>query len=169
MDKFGFNDMSDEEFRRMFTKILNDRQKEIERFLRAFYGDGSRDGFSGQSRSDRFFGDLDHNRMRMDHEDFFTIFPGFFDTSMDDMNIEKGDDELGPWENKSWTSPDGSTSYNSFKRYFNGSDYNNRNKQSDIDTVKLLEMKLNKAITEEKYEDAAKIRDLINSLKEDKK
>ncbi len=172
MDEFGFNNMSDEEFRRMFTKILNDRQKEMERFLKSFYGDNffnPRGGFSGQSRGDRFFGDLnffdDYNRGKNNQEEFFNIFNGLFGPSIDDMNIERGDDENGRWENKNWSSPDGSTNYHSFK-YFNNSDYE---KQNDIDTIKILEIKLNKAIQEEKYEDAAKIRDLITSLKKDNK
>lgn len=176
MDEFGFNNMSDEEFRRMFTKILNERQREMERFLKSFYGNSffnPRTGFSGQSRDDNFFGDFnfinDYNRTRSDQDDFFNIFPGLFNTPMDDMDIEKGNDEFGPWENKSWTSPDGSTSYSSFKRYFNNPEYENRGKQNDIDTIKLLELKLNKAVQDEKYEEAAKIRDLITSLKEDKK
>jgi excinuclease UvrABC helicase subunit UvrB len=41
--------------------------------------------------------------------------------------------------------------------------------EQEIDTVKLLSKKLNQAIMDEKYEDAAKIRDLIKSLEEDKK
>lgn len=175
MDEFGFNNMSDEEFRKMFTKILNDRQKEMERFLKAFYGNSffnPRTGFSGQSRGDRFFGDLnfinDYNRTRRDQEDFFNMFNGLFEIP-DDMNIEKGTDEYGPWENKNWTSPDGNSSYSSFKRYFNYPEYENKNVRNDIDTIKLLELKLNNAVKEEKYEEAAKIRDLIKSLKEDKK
>lgn len=174
MDEFGFNNMSDEEFRRMFTRILNERQREMERFLKSFYGDSffnPRTGFSGQSRNDRFFNDLNffdnRNTGKNDQNDFFNIFNGLFGDPLNDMGIEKGRDEFGPWENKSWTSPDGSTSYNSFKRYYNSG--NNYDNQNDIDTIKLLEIKLNNAIKEEKYEDAAKIRDLISSLKDDKK
>ena len=36
-----------------------------------------------------------------------------------------------------------------------------------MDTLQLLDMKMRNAIIDEKYEDAAKIRDLIKSLKED--
>lgn len=173
MDEFGFNNMSDEEFRRMFTKILNERQREMERFLRSFYGDNPRTGFSGQSRGDRFFEDLnfinDYNIRKLEQEDFLNTFNSFFDAPSDDINIEKGKDEYGPWENKSWTSPDGMTNYNSFKRYFNMPNYGSKVPQNDFDTIKLLEMKLKNAIKEEKYEDAAKIRDLIISLKEDNK
>ena len=39
--------------------------------------------------------------------------------------------------------------------------------EKEIDTLKLLDIKMRKAIMDENYEDAAKIRDLIKSLKED--
>ena len=39
--------------------------------------------------------------------------------------------------------------------------------QKEMDTLQLLDMKMRNAIIDEKYEDAAKIRDLIKSLKED--
>lgn len=170
MDEFGFNSMSDDEFRRIFSKILNERQREMKKFLNSFYGNdffNPRGGFSGQSKNLPFFEDYDI--MKNGPESFYNIFNNFFNQSTDDMEIKRGNDEFGPWENKSWTSPDGTTSYNSFKRYFHNPEETEENFQNDLDTIKILEMKLNKAVKEEKYEEAAKIRDLINSLKEDKK
>jgi len=37
----------------------------------------------------------------------------------------------------------------------------------ELDTLKLLNQKLNKSIMEEKYEDAAKIRDLIKTFEKE--
>ena len=152
MDDFGFNSMSDEEFRRIFSKILNDRKRELDRFMKMFYSNdfmNPRTGFSGQSRGNDFFKDL-------------------FNFPINDMNIDKGADEFGPWENRTWSSPDGMTNYSSYIRTFNEPDFSGfNNKKNDIDTLKLLEHKLNQAIIDEKYEEAAKIRDLINSFKKD--
>ena len=41
-------------------------------------------------------------------------------------------------------------------------------KEDDVDTIELLNKKLKQAVINEKYEDAAKIRDLIKSLESDK-
>jgi hypothetical protein len=151
MRDFGFNDMSDEDFRKEFLKLISMYQSGFDRFMK--------NGFS--------------NRNFMSNP-FFNIEP--IDDSLineilkninKDMDIERGEDDMGEWERRSWQSPDGSSSFNVYRSGFNFGDGGFKQKSEEVDTLKLLKRKLNKAIDEEKYEDAAKIRDLINSLKED--
>jgi len=152
MDEFGFNNMSDDEFRKEFIRILNMYQSGMSNFMRDMYGQqdtNSRLGFMRPMNEDDFI------------RNFFSQMPNEF-------NEDKGLDDNGSWESKNWSSPDGSRNYRYYKKNFFGPEDRERNQE--MDTVKLLESKLNKAIQEEKYEDAAKIRDLIISLKpEDKK
>lgn len=156
---FGFNGMNDDEFRKEFLRILNSYQSGLESFMKKRYGSG---------RESDFF---PIGREPFDFESFSKIF----NEINNNINIEKGEDENGGWEKRSWTSPDGSSSFSSFSRnsYFNPFDgkvvfKKEMGENEEIDTIKLLETKLNKAISKENYEDAAKIRDLIKSLKEDK-
>jgi len=85
------------------------------------------------------------------------------------INTKNGSDELGDWEKKSWSSPDGKTHYNSFTRSFSNEpsnyEFNPYFNEKEVDTIELLEKKLKQAVIDEDYENAAKIRDLINSLK----
>jgi len=157
MRNFGFNGMDDEEFRREFMRFLTMYQSGLENFMKKTY-----------------------NNKGFNQNQFFSIDP--FDTdslrdllkaiNKEDMDIERGEDETGEWEKSSWKSPDGSSSFNSYSRssFYNPFEgkVNFKQNPEDIDTVKLLENKLNKAIMDENYESAAKIRDLINNLKEDK-
>lgn len=157
MRDFGFNGMSDEEFRREFIKFLTQYQFGLEDFMKKTYE-------SKNFMSDPFtfsIENLNDNYLK-------NIFRSLNNEGMD---IENGEDESGSWEKRSWTSPDGNSSFSSYSRNsyynpFNGKVDFNKN-DNEIDTIKLLESKLNKAIMDEKYEDAAKIRDLINSLKKD--
>lgn len=158
MRYFPFNNMNEDEFNREFLRFLNMYQSGLENFMKKNYGTNK------NQMKNPFFG-IDP----IDDD----IIKKMFKISEDDMNIEKGNDENGEWEKRSWSSPDGSTSFSSFSKsaFYNPFDGKIRFKEEsdDVDTVKLLEKKLNQAILDEKYEDAAKIRDLIKSLKEDEK
>jgi hypothetical protein len=157
MDMFGFNNMSEDEFRKEFLKFLNMYQSGMDNFMKKHYG-------TPKNTDPFYFG--------IEPLDYETLRKMLGDVS-ENININKGEDDKGEWETKSWTSPDGSSSFSSFSRnsYFNPFDGKVRFKkeEQEIDTVKLLSKKLNQAIMDEKYEDAAKIRDLIKSLQEDKK
>ena len=80
-------------------------------------------------------------------------------------------DEEDEWEKSNFSSPDGKSNFSSFSRSgiynpFDGT-VSFKNQQKEMNTLQLLDMKMRNAIIDEKYEDAAKIRDLIKSLKED--
>lgn len=154
---YGFNGMNDEEFRKEFIRFLNTYQSGLENFMKKNYG---------TNRGIDFFS--------MGMEPFDNdFFKKIINNISEDLNVEKGRDDNGEWEKRTWSSPDGTTNYSSFSRnsYFNPFDGKVEFKKEgeEIDTIKLLNKKLNQAIMREKYEDAAKIRDLINSLKEDNK
>jgi len=162
MKDFGFNGMNDDEFREEFLRFLNTYQSTLESFMKKNYS-SPKNYFVGPSS----FGMEPFN---------LDVLKKLINEMNDSMNIEKGEDENGSWVRKNWSSPDGSTFFNSFSRnsFFNpfGEDTTSDEKEyqtEEIDTIKLLERKLNKAISKERYEDAAKIRDLIKSLKSDKK
>jgi excinuclease UvrABC helicase subunit UvrB len=157
MDNFGFNGMSDEEFRKEFMKFLNLYQSGLESFMKKTY----------KPRGLGFMSNPFFNIQPMDDDMLREIFK-----NLDNVNSEFGDDVDGEWEKKSWMSPYGSSSFSSYTKSFYDqpeSKYSPKKNQNELDTIKLLETKLNKAVFDEKYEDAAKIRDLIKSLKEDKK
>jgi excinuclease UvrABC helicase subunit UvrB len=157
MRNFGFNGMNDDEFMREFIKILNMYQSSVENFMKKNYE-------SKNFMSNPFFNILPINEDELKE---------MFKNIEDNFNVERGGDDNSEWEKRTWSSPDGSSSFSSFSRnsFYNPFDGKVKFKenQEDIDTIQLLEKKLNKAIESEKYEDAAKIRDLINNLKEDKK
>jgi len=157
MRNFGFNGMNDDEFMREFIKILNMYQSSMENFMKKNYE-------SKNFMSNPFFNILPINEDELKE---------MFKNIEDNFNVERGGDDNSEWEKRTWSSPDGSSSFSSFSRnsFYNPFDGKVKFKenQEDIDTIQLLEKKLNKAIESEKYEDAAKIRDLINNLKEDKK
>lgn len=152
-----FNGMDDEDFKREFINFLNMYQSSLENFMKKSYGTNK---------------NLDFFSMGMEPFDN-DFFKKMMNNISEDMDIEKGNDDKGEWEKRSWSSPDGSAKYSSFSRnsYFNPFDgrVEFKNDTEEIDTIKLLNKKLNQAIMRERYEDAAKIRDLINSLKEDNK
>jgi len=155
MDMFGFNDMSDEEFKKEFMKFLNMYQSGLENFMKKNYG------------KPRSFDPFYFNIEPLDSE----MIKKMLGEISDNLKIEKGEDDKGAWETRSWSSPDGSTSYTSFSRnsYFNPFDGKVKfKKEDDVDTIELLNKKLKQAVINEKYEDAAKIRDLIKSLENDK-
>lgn len=158
MDNFEFNDMGDEEFKKEFMRFLNMYQSGLESFMKKTYNPRGL-GFM----SNPFF-----NIQPINDDMLKEIFK-----SLDGMNAESGEDENGEWEKKKWTSPDGKSSFSSYTRNSFYNPFENKvnfnGETEETDTIKLLEKKLNKVIAEEDYESAAKIRDLIKSLKEETK
>lgn len=163
---FG-GDMDDEEFRRLFTRIMNQRQKQMERFLRMFYGNmGINPLDLPQSPSSRG-NDLSGRTPSEPSDDTYDMFRRMFG------NIDMGNPEIDEngWETRSWTSPDGSMSFSSSSRVFSmdpdeaervfGDNFGKKE-----DSIEVLTQKMNKAIAEERYEDAAGFRDDIKALEE---
>lgn len=157
MDIYRFNGMDDEEFRKEFLRFLNMYQSGLENFMKKNYGENR--GMNPFSMNMDPFGD--------------DIFKKIMSSFSEGMDVEKGKDENGEWEKRSWSSPDGSSNFNSYSRsaFFNPFDgkVEFKKESEEIDTIKLLNKKLNQAIAKENYEDAAKIRDLIKSLEGDNK
>lgn len=148
MDEFNFNNMGDDEFRREFMKFLSNYKSGLDNFFK------------------NDFNWMDHYKKRNNlNEDILKNI-------LDNLNLQSGKDDDGEWEKRYWQSPDGLSHFSSFTRTSNYNPFNGQvnfnNENTNLDTIKLLESKLNKAIMDEKYEDAAKIRDLITSLKVDK-
>lgn len=150
---FGFNRMDEDNFRREFMKFLTNYRPSLESFIKKTYlNPDDLDGF------------FNHKYLNSD-----SIRSNLAGSDDMDFKVEKGSDEHGNWEKKSWSSPDGKSSFVSFTRNLNSEGYFKNKKHNETDdthTLSLLEEKLEKSIREEKYEDAAKIRDLIKSIKQ---
>lgn len=144
-----FNNMDDEQFRKEFMRFLTMYQSSIQNLM-------------NRNKGSNYF----MNPFGMDENAIKKIF----DNIQDDLNIERGEDEDGEWDKKNFTSPDGKN-YFTFSRssFYNPFDGNTpfKREQKEMSTLELLDLKMKNAIIGEKYEDAAKIRDLIKSLKED--
>jgi adenine C2-methylase RlmN of 23S rRNA A2503 and tRNA A37 len=142
MDYLNFNNMDDESFRKDFLKFLNQHQQRMNDFMKRMYNN---DNFN----SDEMFNNIISKMNR------------------EDLNDQSGEDEYGMWGRNNWTSEDGSISYDSFFREFNPYKELKPQTKKEVTTLELLESKLKKAIMVEDYESAAKIRDLMKSLRED--
>jgi hypothetical protein len=164
---FG-GDMDDEEFRRLFTRIMNQRQRQMEHFLRIFYGLGNGPMDFPLSPSSRDNGISGRTPSEPNNEnDVFDMFKNMFGNGVDFGNSEIDEDG---WETRNWTSPDGSMSFSSSSRVFNmDPDEAERvfggGPEKKEDSIEILTQKMNKAILEERYEDAAQFRDDIKVLK----
>lgn len=162
-ESFNNRMMNDEDFR----KEMERAQKEIQNMMRMFF-----------SRKD--FGlPLDFRITPLNSKDLNN-----FDIPENEMDIEKGEDENGGWETKSWTSPDGSISYSSFSRDSNFNDMTdlpdeiaerwqkklNRKKETNPEELKKeklvkLQIALDRAVEQELYEKAAEIKKIMDELK----
>jgi len=78
------------------------------------------------------------------------------------LTSTSGSDGNSRWEEKTWTSDDGSTFIRSFTRVVG----DGATEESDVDKLHRLQKELNAALAIEKYEVAAKLRDEMNALKE---
>lgn len=85
----------------------------------------------------------------------FNEFDSIFGGTPKDSKTESGTDELGDWTKETYLSPGGHILITNFVRTGN-----NPNKGS---SVNVLKSKLQKAIDEENFEDAVKIRDEIKN------
>lgn len=144
--------MNDDEFRRKFFGIVGSYQRDFERMMRLLNGldknnDYHKNSISGLSNDMNFFNNLD-----------FTAF-----------------NEDG-WKTSFWESPDGQSSYMKISKSMGPEDFykeNLRKKENETIskeyTIKLLESTLQEAISDEDYEKAAELRDIIKSLKSKEK
>lgn len=147
--------MSDDDFRKRFMGIIGGYQRDYEGIMKLLWGMNNNpfgDPYSGLSSSfnpdkNSFFRDLD-----------FTAF-----------------NEDG-WNSQHWTSEDGKTHISSFTRSMGPEEFYNmsrrRRKEEELPTeyvIKLLEGKLDEAVSNEDYEKAAELRDTIKSLNEGEK
>lgn len=143
----NFNNMDDDEFRKKFIKLIN------------FYKLGM----------DEFFNKKIKKKDDTNNED--GLGPDFLNNLFTPSGFPNPfiPNNLNDWDRKDWESKDGLRSFTTFTRKNIESPFNNEIKPQshvgDIDTMTLLENKLNKAIINEDYEDAAKIRDLMLSIK----
>ena len=146
----NFNNMDDEQFRKEFMRFLTMYKSNIQNLM-------------NRNKSNDYF----INPFCMDED----MIKKIFNNIKDDLNIDRGEDEEDEWEKRNFSSPDGKSNFSSFSRggFYNPFDgsVSFKNQQKEMDTLQLLDMKMRNAIIDEKYEDAAKIRDLIKSLKED--
>ena len=79
-----------------------------------------------------------------------------YDKMMEDFNKQD-------WEAKTFESPDGSYKYTSYVKVFDLSDLNNDNSK-EMSKEEYLNIKLNRAIEMEDFEEAVKLRDQIKNL-----
>jgi len=135
-----FNNMDDEQFRKEFLRFISLYQRDMERFMRTYYG--NRNPYENLRPEDLF------NKLGI---------------NLNDMDFDKGiNDDGSAWESKSWNSPDGLTNFRSFTQKFG------MENPREVNTIDLLKEKLNIAVMNEEYEKAAKIKKLMDSLTEDK-
>lgn len=145
MEDFGFNGMNDEEFRKEFMRFLNMYQSGLDGFMK---DNQSKKNFMNNP----FFG-----IKPLSDEEFKNILNSL--NSSFDFDKNGGNPFKQPKESKFYEK----FTYNPY-----GSSRFER-EDEEIDTLKLLDKKLKESIIDENYEDASKIRDLINNLKEDRK
>jgi hypothetical protein len=167
-EKFNNRMLNDEEFKKEMEKAQKDFQELMRMML-----------------SQRNFGTpLDFRIIPLNPKEFRKDF----DIPENEMDVEKGQDESGEWESKTWTSPDGSISFSSFSRSSNFDDEVdlpdeiaerwkeklNRKKENnpeELKNVKLAKLKiaLDRAVEQERYEKAAEIKKIMDELKSEKK
>jgi len=143
-----FNNMDDEQFRKEFMRFLTLYQSSIQNFM--------------NKKNNPF-----KNTFNLDEDSIKRIFNDI----QSNLNIDNDEYDSGEWERKDFTSPNGKGDFSSFSRsgFYNPFDGSVRfsEKPQEMDTLKLLDIKLKQSIINEDYESCSKIRDLIKSLKED--
>ncbi len=144
MEDFGFNGMNNEEFKKEFMRFLNMYQSSLDGFMKNNYD-------KKNFMKNPFFGikPLSDEELKSLLNNLNSSF-GF------------GIDGENPFKQPKETR---------FYEKFNYNPYGNdkfEKEDENIDTLGLLDKKLKESIINEKYEDAAKIRDLINNIKEDR-
>lgn len=146
-----FNDMGDDDFRKEFMKFLKLYGNGLQDFIKKSYLD---DTDNLLKKSLFIFEPMNtETQERIDNID------------KEELNVEGEVDKGGEWEKRSWSSPDGSYHFSSFSRFKGRKKFEPRTIREDINTIELLEKKLVESVNQERYEDAAKIRDLIKSFK----
>lgn len=159
--------MDDDEFRKLFTRIMKERQKEMDKFLRGFYGMGFNPLNFPQSPSSRDNGTTTGNTE--DNDRMYDMFTKLFGNGFGDAGNNTNEDG---WDNKNWMSPDGSMSFSSSSRVFKmDPDEANRvfGDGEKEDPIDVLKNKMAIAVEEQRYEDAAKLRDAIKTLSGEEK
>ena len=144
MDRFNFSNMSDDEFRKEFLKIINMYKSGMDGYMKELYSN------------------IKPNRMSEDD-----IIKNIFGQMPENMNIDRGTDEEGDWESKEWSSPDGLSSFRSYSRQNLFNPMSNKHKEDELSTIEVLNKRLKKAVDEEKYEEAGRIHKLIKQLNEE--
>jgi hypothetical protein len=143
-----FNNMDDEQFQKEFIKFLTLHQSSIKNLIES---NKKNNPFNSKNNFD------------VDEDYIKRIFNNIH------SNLNLNNDE--EWERKYFTDPNGKEDFSSFSRsgFYNPFDGTVRfnEKQQEMGTLELLDIKLKESIMNEDYENSAKIRDLINSLKED--
>ena len=139
-----FNNMDDEQFRKEFMKFLTMYQSSIQNFMNT-------------NKKNKPF----NNPFDIDSDYIKKIFKNI-DKDINIDGYDMGRMNFDPQEGFSSYSRSGS---------FNPFDGTVRFKkeEEELNTLQLLDKKLRDSIINEDYEQASKIRDLINSLKEDDK
>lgn len=157
-DRLFNGNLDDDEFRKEFMKLMNQRQREMDDFMRKFYGPSNNRSFSGQSR---FYDRIDKKSDKND--DVFGFFNKIFNNFLDnqDSNMSNNSINFHSSSKVFKVNPDGT-----FEEIENN--FFDREDDKEREPLKVLKLKMEKAIEEERYEDAAKFRDAIKSL-EDKK
>jgi len=152
-----FNNMDDEQFQKEFIRFLTLHQSSIKNLMEA---NKKNNPFNSFNPFNPFNG---KNNFDVDEDYIKRIFNNIH------SNLNLNNDE--EWERKDFTDPNGKEDFSSFSRsgFYNPFDGTVRfnEKQQEMGTLELLDIKLKESIMNEDYENSAKIRDLINSLKED--
>lgn len=164
---FNNDGMSDDEFRKNFMKLIAKRRIEMDNFMRNFYGSG---GTSNPFDMGGFFGSGNmYNNKNTDNlgptstNDIFNMLKKMYE------DLENSDDN---GKTNFWSSPDGSIRFYSSSTNINPEDigdiedlskYFGGEKKTE-EPLGLLKRKLQKAIEEERFEEAAKYRDSIKAL-----
>lgn len=141
-----FNNMDDEQFRKEFMEFLTMYQSSIQNFM-------------NKNKNNNPL----NNPFDIDSDYIKKIFKNI----NKDINIDMDGYDMGRMNfdpQKDFSSFNGSGSYNPFDGTVRF-----KKEEEELNTLQLLDKKLRNSIINEDYEQASKIRDLINSLKEDDK